>query len=287
MASLISLLFFAHRLLWGGVHTDPILQEAWRQMLGTGQPVDVYVATPPAMLLHSYRDPILPPCPTPWISTPKEVSAWYDGLGMKDGGGKLYMHTTRDVFLFGDALAATSAVQLISRSGAVPKLMPEGNLEAFALRDRNVILIGSPNYSPLAARFLAKVPYSVRYNPTTREEIVSDLGGQHVFRPISDETGMMTKAYGIITVLPSETGGDKATQIVLFSGITSAGPQAALEFFGSSGALRALKQKFIHEGINGFPRAYQVIVRCSMDHNLALTWEYAAHQVIRYSPLLQ
>lgn len=48
---------------------------------------------------------------------------------------------------------------------------------------------------------------------------------------------MLTKAYGLITVLPSQPGSEAGAQTVIFSGITSAGPQAALEFFRSPGGL--------------------------------------------------
>ncbi len=286
-AFILILAFIFARRFENRTRVEPVLREAWGRILTPGQTVDVYIASPPAMLLHSYREGLLPSHPAPLFPAPQEVSSWYDTLQMRDGGGKLYMHTTQDVFLFGDSLAATAAARLISRSGALPKIMPEANSQAFALRDRNVVLIGSPNYSPLAARFLEKVPYSVRYDPATREEVVSDLEGKHVFRPTTDESGMMTKAYGIITVLASQNSADERTQIVILSGITSAGPQAALEFFKSSPALRDLKARFRREGLNGFPPAYQVIVRCGMDHNLALTWEYATHQTIQYSPLLQ
>ena len=286
-AFILILAFLFARRFESRTHVEPVLQEAWGRILTPGQTVDVYIASPPAMLLHSYREGLLPSHPGPLLPAPGEVSSWYDTLQMKDGGGKLYMHTTQDVFLFGDSLAATAAAQLISGSGALPKIMPEAKSQAFALRDRNVVLIGSPNYSPLAARFLAKVPFSVRYDSATREEVVSDLEGKHVFRPTTDESGMMTKAYGIVTVLPSQNSAEERTQIVILSGITSAGPQAALEFFKSPQALRGLKARFRREGQDGFPPAYQVVVRCGMDHNLALTWEYATHQTIRYSPLLQ
>ncbi len=287
---LISILIFT-RAFDNAPRMDPILREAWRQMLIPGEAVEVYIATPPAMLLHSYRDDRIPAFPAPLLPAPPDVSSWYTALQMKDGGGKLYMHTTQDVFLFGDSLAGTSAVQLLSQAGALPKIVPEVNLRAFVLRDRNVVLIGSPNYSPLAARFLINAPFSVRYDPVRRQEVVSDDPPDHVakrvFRPSSDEFGMLTRAYGLITVLPSEAHGDSGAQTIIFSGITSAGPQGALEFFRSPENLRVLKAKFRQEGYATFPRAYQVVVRCGLDHNLALTWEYAAHEVIKNSPLLQ
>lgn len=270
---------------------DPVVLRAWGQMLNRGQAVDVCIANPPAMLLHSYKDGELPDLPLLLQPAGKEVSSWYASLQMMDGGGKLYMHTTQDVFLFGDSLAATSAVQLLSTAGALPHVEPESNLQAFALRGRNVLLIGSPNYSPLAARFLMNAPFSVHYDPISREEVVSDgppeHGAKRVFRPAHDNVGRLTKAYGLLTVFPSQLGGEPGAQTVIFSGITSAGPQAALEFFQSATGLRLLESKFQKEGFHGFPPAYQVVVRCGLDHNLALNWEYETHQVVKASVLLE
>jgi hypothetical protein len=271
-------------------HDDPALHEAWGPMMSSGMPVDVYIATPPAMLLHSYKEGQLPTRGLTLLTAPEPVASWYSGLQMLDGGGKLYMHTTQDVFLFGDALAATSAVQFLSSAGARPRIVPEANLRAFALRGRNVVLIGSPNYSPLAARFLMNTPFSVHFDPVKRLEVVSDgppgQGAKRIFWPTRDELGMLTQAYGLITVLPSEAAGEGTAQTVIFSGITSAGPQAALEFFRSPDALHTLMAKLKQEGYSHFPLAYQVVVRCGLDHNLALNWAYETHQVIKGSPLL-
>ena len=278
--------------LWQGTVSktrkiDSILREAWGEMLNADMPVEVCIATPPALLLHSYREGQAPFNGPNLLPAPGEVSSWYNGLQMLDGGGKLYMHTTQDVFLFGDSLAAASAVQLLSRSRALLQMVPESNLRAFALRGRNVILIGSPNYSPLAARFLMNTPFSVHYDPIKKEEVVSDgqpdHGAKHIFRPTRDELGMLTKAYGLITVLPSQAPGEGHARTVIFSGITSAGPQAALEFFRSPDALRVLKSKLREQGYASFPPAYQVVVRCGLDHNLALNWEYETHRVMNGS----
>ncbi len=134
------------------------------------------------------------------------------------------------------------------------------------------------------------MPFSVHYDSTTREEVVSEgppgKGSKRIFRPAHDELGMLTKAYGLITVLPSQPAIESGTQIFIFSGITSAGPQAALEFFQSGEGLRILRAKLLKEGYERFPRAYQVVVRCGLDHNLALNWQYETHQIINQSALL-
>ena len=264
---------------------DPIVREAWGQMLSRGEHVDVCIAGPPAMLLHSYKEGTLPTYPH-YLAAPEEISPWYQGLQMMDGGGKLYMHTSQGVALFGDSLAAISAVGLLTSAGSVAQVVPEYNMQPYALRGRNVIMIGSPNYSPFAGRVLADAPFSVRYDPVSREEVISDnptdKRRQLTFRPERDEYGKRSMAYGLVTVLPSQAG-DGNAETVIFSGITAAGPQAAMEFFKSASDLRTLKLQF--GAGKKFPPAYQVVVRCALDHNLALNWAYVTSRILKRSPL--
>jgi hypothetical protein len=266
---------------------DPVIREAWGGLLKTGEFVDVCVAAPPAMLLHSFRDGIVPANPL-YLPAPDEAVQWYRGLQMLDGGGNLYMHTTQDVALLGDSLAAISAVRLLTSAGIQARVVSENDLRPYALRDRNVILIGSPNYSPYAARVLGASIFSVRYDGASREEVISDQPSdpahRAVFKPDRDEFGKRTTAYGLITVFPSH-GTNETAETVIFSGISAAGPQAAMEFFKSAADLRALRSRLIKEGYRRFPPAYQVVVRCALDHGLALNGTYVTHRVLSHSPL--
>ncbi len=266
---------------------DPIVREAWGPMVGPGQQVDICIATPPALLLHSYRG-ALPVFPH-FMPVPEEVNSWYQSLHMTEGAGRLYMKTTQDAVLFGDGLAAVTASRLLSLAGTDARVIPEDNLRPFALRDRNVIVIGSPNYSPFAGRLLEHAPFSVRYDPATREEVISEevpgAAAKQVFRPNRDEFGSLTTAYGLITVVPSQGIGEGQKQTIIFSGITAAGPQAAMEFFKSPGGLQELKKRLAKQGYRSFPPAYQVVVRCGLDHILALNWAYQTHKVITAVPL--
>ena len=265
---------------------DPLVREAWGPMLGPGQQVDICIATPPALLLHPYRGAL--PVFRHLMPVPEEVNSWYQSLHMTNRGGVLYMQTTQDTVLFGDALAAVSVSRLLSLAGADARVVPEDSLRPFALRDRNVIVIGSPIYSPFAARVLEHAPFSVRYDPATREEVISEgipgKDAKQVFRPNRDEFGSLTAAYGLITVVPSQ-GIEGQKKTIIFSGITSAGPQAAMEVFKSAPGLQELKKQLVKQGYRRFPPAYQVVVRCGMDHNLALNWAYQAHRVITAMPL--
>ena len=266
---------------------NSIVREAWGELLKPGERVDVCVATPPAMLLHSFREHVLPTHPL-YLPAPDEIVTWYQGLQMLDGGGKLYMHTTQDVTLLGDSLAAIAAVRLLTLAGVTARVVSENDLRPYALRDRNVIFIGSPNYSPYAARVLGAASFSVRYDPESREEVISDqpsgTAARTMYKPDRNEFGQRTTAYGLVTVFPGQ-GGDGSTQTVVFSGITAAGPQAAMEFFKSAPDLQSLRSRLSSEGYKGFPRVYQVVVRCALDHNLALNWTYVTHRVLGRSPL--
>ncbi len=262
---------------------DPIVRAAWGPMLGPEQQVDICIATPPALLLHPYRGAL--PVFRHFMPVPGEVSSWYQSLHMTNGGGVLYMQTTQNTMLFGDGLAAVAVSRLLSLAGTDAHVVPEDSLRPFALRDRNVILIGSPIYSPFAARVLEHAPFSVHDDSATREEVISEgipgPGAKQVFHPNRDQFGLLTTAYGLITVVPSQEGRKKT---IVFSGITSAGPQAAMEFFQSAPGLQELKKQLAKQGYGRFPPAYQVVVRCGMDHSLALNWVYQTHKVITAVP---
>jgi len=81
-------------------------------------------------------------------------------------------------------------------------------------------------------------------------------------------------------VLPSDDppGGNKKT--VIFACANSAGCQGAAEFFSSPNSMRELRARFAKEGIHGFPRAYQVVLRCQSDNVALLSFIYEAHRVL-------
>jgi hypothetical protein len=85
-------------------------------------------------------------------------------------------------------------------------------------------------------------------------------------------------------VIPSQTGNDKNAQTVIFSGVGSAGSQAAMEFFASGPDLKDFRERLKREGRLGMPASYQVIVRCGVDRLLALNWNYETHRLISHPP---
>jgi hypothetical protein len=272
------------------VHSvDPALGETWGPMLRPGAEVVICIGSPPALLLKSWKVD-----PTPFnkdvTPAPEGIVNWYSGLHMMDGGGKLYMGNSLNTVLAGDALAAVRAVRVLASSGASVQVLPESSLRPLVLRGRNVLLIGSPNYSPYAARVLRSSPFSVYFDPVSREEVIADgrpeAGAKQIFRPKRDEFGQTTLTYGLLTVVLSQTGNDKNEQTVIFSGIGSAGSQAAMEFFASGPDVKDFRERLKREGHPRMPASYQVIVRCGVDRLLALNWAYETHRIITHPPSL-
>jgi hypothetical protein len=269
-----------------------ILREFWGPLLQPGNDVILCIATAPSMLLHSYQDGTLPPEPR-IFRVPPEVGKWYDDLHMLDSGGRLYSQTSQNTILFGDNLAAVAAAKTLASAGKSTQILPEYSIGQLALRGRDVVLIGSPNYSPLAARILQKTPFSVRYDPVTRLEVISTEGsaGEPAVVYSSQrnaQSGGLKVAYGLITVAPGPPAGDESGhRIVLISGISSAGTQAAMEFFCSTASLSNLKSRFGAAASAALPPSYQVVVRCGVVKGLALGWAYEAHRIIEKPPMIE
>ena len=147
------------------------------------------------------------------------------------------------------------------------------------LRRRNVILFGAPAYSPAVARFLEKCPLHVNYldaivGPATEQSPAARYALKR------DQQQRLTQVFGLITVLPGESSANQQTRILIFSGVNSAGAQAAAEFFSSPEHLLELKKELKKAGHDTFPPAYQVVVRAETDDSILLNFRYETYRII-------
>lgn len=69
----------------------------------------------------------------------------------------------------------------------------------------------------------------------------------------------------------------------MVSGISSVWLHGAMEYFSSPENLAKLRDRFVAEGLNGFPPAYQLAIRRTADDTLLLSTEYADHVVVESS----
>jgi len=71
---------------------------------------------------------------------------------------------------------------------------------------------------------------------------------------------------------------------VVISGSSSAGVQAAVEFFCSPVRMSEFKNRLRASGLKRLPPTYQVVVRCKTSGVRLLSYEYAAHVVVDRLP---
>ena len=159
------------------------------------------------------------------------------------------------------------------------ELVAEKNLEVPVLLGRNLLLLANPEYSYSAGKLLERGTWTVAYDTMTRRRIIRPArdGGSET-RTFVGEAGLV---YGLLTILPSDGSPEGTPQkTIVVSCTNAAGCQTAMEFFGSPRDMRALRGRLAEQGITGFPRAYQVVVKCRVFKTQAISGEYAAHTVL-------
>jgi hypothetical protein len=191
------------------------------------------------------------------------------------------MHPVDNSVQLGHAETAAIATANLSLFGASYQILPERSAPTPALRGRSVILIGDPQNSNTAAQRLETTPLTLDFDPAVQDVVVRERGGVHrIWAGKRGPDKRYSEVFGLITVLPAEGETGETHRMLIFSGITSVGTQGAAEFFSNPERLGVLQARLRSEGYKGFPRSYQVVVRCSSNDTLLLSTDYAAHQVI-------
>jgi hypothetical protein len=261
----------------------PILAEAWGPILSPQSDVLICVANPPSFSVHTAATPL--PVSTPAFNDPsgrpmpKELLDWYRQRYPAPDGQNHFLTITTNATYWGDSIGAMTALRLMTSAGLAPQMFPEKVVAVPTLRRRNVILFGAPEYSPAVMRFLEKCPLSVKY----LNSIISRDPGQNattLYSTKRDAKNRLIQVYGLITVLPSESSTEHQHRTLIFSGINSAGAQAAAEFFTSPENLIGLRKRLSSEGHNHFPPAYQVVVSAETDDNILLNFKYETHRLL-------
>jgi hypothetical protein len=262
--------------------TSPILSEAWGPIMEPHAEVLICVANPPSFSAHSiavaqtddplFKDPELRPLP-------KELLDWYKQRYPAPDDQGHYLTITTNATYWGDSIGAMTALKTLTSAGIIPQIFPEKVVTVPTLRRRNVILFGAPEYSPAVAHYLEKCPLTVKY----LDSIISRGDGQTATALYSgrrDAQYRMTQVYGLITVLPNDSSAEHPRRTIIFSGVNSAGAQAAAEFFSAPENLTELRKRLNSEGHNHFPPAYQVVVSAETDDNIMLNFKYETHRLL-------
>lgn len=260
-------------------YPTPILAEAWGPLLAPHADVLLSVANPPtfSVLPGSFSPPPPEARLTGERPLPQQLYELY--ATRYPATANLSLTVTTNATYWGDVLGALTAFKTLSAAGVSPQMFPEMVTTMPTLRHRNVILFGASAYSPAVTRFLEKCPLQVRF----LDAIVGAATEQSPAARYAlkrDQRQRLTQVFGLITVLPDESLANQPTRILIFSGVNSAGAQAAAEFFSSPEHLLELKTELKKAGHDAFPPAYQVVVRAETDDSILLKFHYEALRII-------
>lgn len=266
---------FAHRV-------DPVLSEAWGPLASTDANVMVVFATPPHLFLRSLPTGALPDVSLN-LPAPSEVVQHFPGSVQRRPGESVMMQPTASLRI-GEVLAGIAAIRALEGFGASYRVLSESAAPIASTRGQNALLFGDPALVPSISTYLERGVFAIEYNDSARNYVIRDRRGPaaepRIFRPGPMMAGAPRDFPGLLTVLPSEGSPDGRKKTVVFAGASSAGCQAAAEFFSSPQYLRMLLAGFRKEGIAGFPRAYQVVLKARTDGLHLLSFSYEAHYVI-------
>jgi hypothetical protein len=258
---------------------EPIVTEAWGPLLAPNADVLLCVANPPTFSV--LPGPFSPPPPQAPLTgerpLPRELYELYATRYPEKEN--LSLTITTNATYWGDVLGALTAFKTLSTAGVSPQMHPEMVTSLPTLRRRNVIVIGAAAYSPAVAHFLEECPLHANY----LDAIVGTATEQSPAARYAlkrDQRQRLTQVFGLITVLPGESSIDRQSRILIFSGVNSAGAQAAAEFFSSPEHLLELKNEFKKAGFDTFPPSYQVVVSAETDDSILLSFRYQTYRII-------
>jgi hypothetical protein len=271
---------------WAGAYfgrplPPAVVRSAWGPLAETGDDLLVSIATNMHMLVRPHIAPHALRLPAP-----ESIYPLYGSNRPLVAGSLLYMQPAQLSVPIGELAAAVTLSNMRAAFGGAAQILPESEAPVTALRGRNAALIGSGTNSQAATLLLRNLPFTIDYTPDDRFAVLDQRkpAGQNavfVAQP-TGEPGLST-SYGLISVITTAGSYGKPKRTLVISGASSAGVQAAVEFFSSASHLQHLKNRFAAAGQNGFPAVYQVIVRCRTLDVRLISYEYAGHEIVQRS----
>ncbi len=257
---------------------DPIVAEAWAPFAKPNNSVLLVPATPLYLVLGpethgAYGTSIYP--------APPEAYALFRQHRPLVPGARLGMIFTNDALGVGSMDAVVTTSSTLHALGAASEILPERPAMMSLLRDRDTVLFGAPVDSQAISEILTSAPLSVVYDEGVREFVIHDRSTGKIIVPEKTANGDFRLVYGLVTVLNNRDSNHGRLGMVVFSGITSVGTAGAAEYFTSPQALQSLRAVFAHEGVSGFPPAYQVVVKCKFENMLLVSEEYQSHRILK------
>jgi hypothetical protein len=260
---------------------EPAARQAWSPLITRDPEIVICLGTALHLLVTPFRDAMEQDILR--YPAPAELYDLFSRYRDLPKGAQLAMEPAQTSVLLGNVEALAKILATLHGLHAQVRILPETSAPLVALRSRNVVLVASPWYSRSAAMLLEKTPWTTRWDPASRQVALCGQGfdREKWLLPRRGPRGEYQEVFGLVTVLPNDSTPDGPHTIMVFSGITAAGIQGATEFFTSGEGLRNLAERFRKQGLTGWPKAYQVVVRCrsSADWQL-LSYAYESHAII-------
>jgi len=173
----------------------------------------------------------------------------------------------------GDAIALHKLTAFFGRAGRLPTALPAHQATWEAIKDSNIIFLGTPRMNPLLKNLPVRqdfewgVDNSV-YNRNPRP------GEQKVYATTSHRD---LSTFLVIASFPGLRPGRK---MLLLSTYSSPGAMAGVDYLTSSDSVRAMTRKL---GLTDpdKPDHYEMLLRVITSKNLPVQTEYVTHHVVR------
>jgi len=278
----VLVLLAASAMIWlaravpGGT-ADPLIREAWAPVAVPGPTVLLCLSTPLQMMVRSVPDPVPPAGSYP---LPEEFAPFKETFTRLQGRADapyLFLEPSAVSTTLGETFAALRAAQVLQSLGRDFKTVSARTVQIPAIAAQRAIVLGGAEYSRTTRQLMERGAYEIRYDPGRREEVLVKRDGKWE-RTLERRAGGIVTSFGLITVLGS--GPERPASAISMTGLSSAGIQAAMEFFSSASALARLKHEMIATGTRNFPTAYQVVVRSTAYEDQMLSYHYEAHDIL-------
>jgi hypothetical protein len=267
----------AFRLQWVTVGpalaTPSIVRDFWKPVLDSSQPVAICVAQPVHVWLRDYHDAVPPKGQyQPLDARLPEGGALQEYYRVRTGrlpSANLVFHPSPNSLLWGDSAGASGAVKFLESQRVSSELLPESTLRnSYPLKGRNALVFGREEFSELVKELTPGGGYRQTYLDAERRYAIVHEGDPRLRFYNSPRTDL--ENFGLITVSRS------ATELqAVFSGITSDGAQAGIDFLTSAAGLERIYREFGSK----WPVKFQVVVRTRSINGYPMKTEYAAKHV--------
>ncbi len=260
---------------------DALLGKAWGGMLTRGSTVSVAIGTPVSFFVRDFGKAELPVGdPTYRLMVPRDpaLANFYQKHRNEPLSDNFIFHPNMHSPLWGDAAAASIVSKMFGGHGVLMEQLPITRIHLVALRDRNAVIIGRPEYTDAARVLVPDDGMLIEYSAKDRAV------GVHSRAPSAGEpewrfaTGGLRHSYGLITVLESDNASGK--RIMMFSGINSDGAEAGARFMTSKDKLSVLDAEFRKRGYEQWPSKYQVVIRTESFDTYSLQTQFDSLRVL-------